>query len=92
MSTLSFYDPMFRVPFFTGLLFAGALPLLGMYLRLREEWLAPLALAQVAAAGALAASIQGLPVLLGSFGAAAQQPRRSPGCPVQATTATRCSW
>lgn len=70
MSTLSFYDPMFRVPFATGLLFAAALPLLGMYLRLREEWLAPLAFAQVGAAGALAAATQGLPVALGSFGIA----------------------
>lgn len=70
MSTLSFYDPLFRVPFFTGLLLAAALPLLGMYLRLREEWLAALAFAQVAAAGALAAAIQGLPVSLGSFGTA----------------------
>ena len=61
---------MFRVPFATGLLFAAALPLLGMYLRLREEWLAPLAFAQVGAAGALAAAILGLPVLLGSFVAA----------------------
>ena len=70
MNTLSFYDPLFGVPFVTGLLFAAALPLLGMYLRLREEWLAPLAFAQVAAAGALAAAVQGFPLLLGSFGAA----------------------
>jgi zinc transport system permease protein len=70
MSTLSFLDPLFRVPFFTGLLLAAVLPLLGMYLRLREEWLAALAFAQVAAAGALAAAIQGLPVSLGSFGTA----------------------
>jgi zinc transport system permease protein len=71
MSSLAFYDPLFRVPFFTGLLFAAVLPLLGMYLRLREEWLAALAFAQVAAAGALAAAIGGLPVSLGSFSAAA---------------------
>jgi len=70
MSMLSFYDPMFQVPFVTGLLFAATLPLLGMYLRLREEWLAPLAFAQVGAAGALVAAMHGLPVLLGSFGAA----------------------
>jgi zinc transport system permease protein len=70
MSTLSLYDPLFRVPFVAGLMFAATLPLLGMYLRLREEWLAALAFAQVAAAGALAAAIQGLPVSLGSFGAA----------------------
>ena len=33
-------DPLFRVPFLTGLLLAGLLPLIGMYLRLRGEWLA----------------------------------------------------
>jgi len=70
MSDLSFYDPLFRIPFATGLLFAAALPLLGMYLRLREEWLAALAFAQIAAAGALAAAIMGIPVLLGSIGVA----------------------
>jgi zinc transport system permease protein len=70
VSTLSLFDPLFRVPFVTGLLFAATLPPLGMYLRLREEWLAALAFAQVAAAGALAAAIQGLPVALGSFGVA----------------------
>ena len=32
-------DPLFRVPFLTGLLLAGLLPLIGMYLRLRGEWL-----------------------------------------------------
>jgi zinc transport system permease protein len=68
VTTLSLFDPLFRVPFVTGLLLAATLPLLGMYLRLREEWLAALAFAQVAAAGALAAAILGLPVSLGSFG------------------------
>jgi zinc transport system permease protein len=70
MSGLSIHDPLFLVPFATGLLLSGLLPLLGMYLRLREEWLAALAFAQVAAAGSLAAAIRELPVLLGSFGAA----------------------
>src|ERR1043166_7774471 len=70
MSVISVYDPMFRVPFATGLLFAISLPALGMYLRLREEWLAPLAFAQVGAAGALAAAMFGFPALLGSFAAA----------------------
>ena len=46
-------DPMFRVPFLTGLCFAVALPL-GMYLRLREEWLA--ALARQRCRGSLAAA------------------------------------
>jgi zinc transport system permease protein len=70
MNVITIYDPMFRVPFATGVFFAMVLPLLGMYLRLREEWLAPLAFAQIGAAGALAATIFGLPALLGSFVAA----------------------
>jgi zinc/manganese transport system permease protein len=45
------FDPLFRVPFLTGLLLAPLAGLLGAYLRLREEWLASLAYAQVAAAG-----------------------------------------
>ena len=49
-------DPLFRVPFLTGLLLAGLLPLIGMYLRLRGEWLAALAFAQMASAGARARS------------------------------------
>ena len=67
--TLEFlFDPLFRLPFFTGLALAGTLPLLGMYLRLRNEWLAALALAQVASAGALvAAALQG-PLLVGGIG------------------------
>lgn len=59
------FDPLFRLPFLTGLLLAGLLPLLGMYLRLRGEWLAALALAQMASAGALLAMVSGWPLLLG---------------------------
>ena len=70
MNALSIHDPLFLVPFLTGLLLSAVLPLLGMYLRLREEWLAALAFAQLAAAGSLAVAIRELPVLLGSFGAA----------------------
>lgn len=70
MTAPSIHDPLFLVPFATGLLLSAVLPLLGMYLRLREEWLAALAFAQLAAAGSLAAAIRGLPVLVGSFGAA----------------------
>lgn len=51
MSLSLLFDPLFRVPFFTGLAFALALPLIGAYLRMRDEWLAALGLAQVAAAG-----------------------------------------
>jgi zinc transport system permease protein len=60
-------DPLFRLPFVTGLMFALVLPVLGMYLRLREEWLAALAFAQVAAAGSLASSILGLPPQAGAL-------------------------
>lgn len=64
------FDPMFRIPFFTGLALAAGLSLMGALLRMREEWLAALGLSQVAAAGAIAAVPLGLPVLLGAFGAA----------------------
>lgn len=74
-STESFFalllDPLFVRPFATGLLFAVLLPLLGAYLRLRDEWLAALAFAQTAAAGALLAMLAGLPLLVGGVAAAA---------------------
>jgi zinc transport system permease protein len=60
-------DPMFRLPLLTGIIFAVLLPVLGMYLRLREEWLAALAFAQVAAAGSLASAIVGLPPQAGAL-------------------------
>jgi hypothetical protein len=63
-------DPLFRVPFLTGLLLAGLLPLIGMYLRLRGEWLAALAFAQMASAGALLAMVLGWPMLAGGAMAA----------------------
>ncbi|MEO8037678.1 MAG: metal ABC transporter permease [Betaproteobacteria bacterium] len=68
MSWTAMFDPMFFTPFATGLLVAAVLPVLGMYLRLREEWLAALAFAQLAAAGSLGAAILGLPVLVGGLG------------------------
>lgn len=68
MSWTAMFDPMFFIPFSTGLLVAVVLPVLGMYLRLREEWLAALAFAQLAAAGSLGAAILGLPVLIGGLG------------------------
>lgn len=64
------FDPLFRLPFFTGLVLAALLPLIGMYLRLRNEWLAALALAQLASAGALAAGAAGAPLLPGGIGLA----------------------
>lgn len=70
MNDLSLFDPLFAGPFATGLGFALLLPLLGCYLRLREEWLAALAFAQTAAAGSLAALLAGWPLLLGGVLAA----------------------
>ncbi len=67
MNSSALVDPLFRLPFLTGLTFAAVLPVLGMYLRLREEWLAALAFAQVAAAGSLASSILGLPAQAGAL-------------------------
>ena len=61
---------LFIEPFLTGLAYAVLLPLLGCYLRLRDEWLAALAFTQVAAAGALAAMAIAAPPLLGGLAAA----------------------
>jgi zinc transport system permease protein len=58
-------DPLFRVPFVTGLLLAAVLPLLGSLLTLREEWLAALGLAHLAAAGALLGLAVGAPAVIG---------------------------
>ena len=57
----------FLIPFLTGLGFAILLPLLGSYLRLRDEWLAALAYSHVAAAGALLALIAGFTPVLGGL-------------------------
>ena len=53
MDTGLLLDPLFRIPFAAGLLLAPLLPLLGVLLRLRDEWLAALGLAHLAGAGAL---------------------------------------
>lgn len=65
------WSELFLTPFLTGLLLAVVLPLLGCYLRLRDEWLAALAYAHVAAAGALAALVVALPPVAGGMLAAA---------------------
>lgn len=62
---------LFLIPFLTGLVFAVILPLVGCYLRLRDEWLAALAYAHVAAAGALLGLVAGLPPAAGGSLAAA---------------------
>lgn len=61
------WSELFLVPFLTGLALALVLPLLGCYLRLRDEWLAALAYAHVAAGGALAALVAGLPPVAGGL-------------------------
>lgn len=63
-------DPLFRVPLVVGLLASFVLPLLGCYLRLRDEWLAALGLAHVAAACHLLGISLGMPLLVsGGLGA-----------------------
>ena len=64
------WNELFLVPFLTGLGLAVLLPLLGCYLRLRDEWLAALAYSHVAAAGALLALVVGLPPTAGGMAAA----------------------
>jgi len=62
MSDIIFFDPLFRTPFFVGLILALVVPLLGPYLRLRQEWLAAIGLSHIAAAGVVLGPIVGLPV------------------------------
>jgi zinc transport system permease protein len=59
------FDPLFRLPFIVGLLLAITLPLLGALLRLRDEWLAALGLAHLAAATGLAGLALHIPVVVG---------------------------
>ncbi len=65
------WSDLFLLPFLTGLCLALVLPVLGCFLRLRDEWLAALAYAHVAAAGALLALIGGLPPAFGGMASAA---------------------
>ncbi len=58
-------DPLFRVPFLTGLTLSVVLPSLGCLLMLREEWLAALGLAHLAAASALFGLAGGVPAVIG---------------------------
>lgn len=71
MSFHDLFDQMFLLPFVNGLLLAVLLPLLGAWIRLREEWLAALGLAQVAAAGVVVGAIFMEPVGLVALAAAA---------------------
>jgi len=65
------FDTIFLLPFLNGLLLAALLPLLGAWIRLREEWLAALGLAQVAAAGVVVGALFVEPVGLVALAAAA---------------------
>lgn len=65
------WSELFLLPFLTGLCLALVLPALGCFLRLRDEWLAALAYAHVAAAGALLALVGGLAPAAGGMLAAA---------------------
>ncbi|MBK1672728.1 ABC transporter [Ectothiorhodospira shaposhnikovii] len=63
-------DPLFHLPFVTGLLLAPVAAMVGVYLRLRDEWLAALAYAQLAGAGGVVAVALHAPVMLGAVVAA----------------------
>lgn len=65
------FDQLFLFPFLNGLLLALVLPVLGAYIRLREEWLASLGLAQAAAAGVVLGAFIVAPVALVALAAAA---------------------
>ena len=65
------WDDIFLIPFLTGLCLAITLPILGCFLRLRDEWLAALAYSHVAAAGALLALLAGVQPVLGGLSMAA---------------------
>ena len=58
------FDPLFHVPWATGFFLALLLPLLGSYLRMREEWLAALGLAQMSAAAGLIGFGFGIPIFV----------------------------
>jgi len=65
------WSELFLTPFLAGLCLAVLLPLVGCYLRLRDEWLAALAYSHVAAGGALLAMLAGLLPQAGGLLAAA---------------------
>ncbi|MEX0730182.1 MAG: metal ABC transporter permease [Aquisalimonadaceae bacterium] len=90
------FDPLFRLPFTTGLLLSVLLPLLGLYLRLRQEWLAALGFAHLAGAGGVLASVFMLPMLpaalaLAGLGVFARGLFRGPGNDLYALMIL-CGW
>lgn len=60
------FDPIFRLPFLTGLMLSISLAVIGVLLRLRDEWLAALGLAHLAGASALLGLAAGIPAVLGA--------------------------
>lgn len=58
------FDPLFRLPFLVGLMVAIILPLLGVLLRLRDEWLAALGFAYLAGVSALLGLAMHIPAIL----------------------------
>ncbi|PIE41440.1 MAG: ABC transporter [Gammaproteobacteria bacterium] len=63
------FDPMFQAPWLAGACLSVVLPLIGLYLRLRNEWLAALGLAQMSAATGLIGYGFGIPIFIaGSIG------------------------
>lgn len=64
------FDSIFLIPALNGLCLALLLPMLGCYLRLRNEWLAAIAYPHVAAAGTLGALAIGAPLIAGGIFAA----------------------
>lgn len=80
---------LFGWQFLTGLLLSGFVPLLGIYLRMRDEWLAALGLTHVAAAGGVVGVVLHWPVLgaamlFGMAAAALKAFMRQPGNSVYA--------
>lgn len=83
------FDPLFRLPFVTGLILAVTLPVLGVLLRLRDEWLAALGLAHLAGATGLLGLALHIPVVVGGmigavFGALGKSVMRGRGNSVYA--------
>ncbi len=70
MKEFILFDPLFRVPFITGLCLAAVLSLIGGFLKMRDEWLSALGISQVSAAGAVAGVALGVPSVLTAVGAA----------------------
>ncbi len=75
---------LFGMPFMTGLVLALFVPLVGLLLRMRDEWLAALGLTHLTAAGGVAGAVFGWPALAsaliaGGAGALVKGWMRQPG-------------